>query len=98
MRKHAPGFGHDSFPPRGRTGMMKIRRTCPMLLKKFRGQQFDDKNNLDAFKIKRQELMTIQTTGDHLLDSMIMKTFVNFLQGGKGRVCITEFENRIVAA
>ena len=56
-----------------------------MFLKKIRGQQFQNENNLNALKMLGQELVTIQTTGDHLSDAMITKTLVNFLQSDQGR-------------
>ena len=46
----------------------------------------------------RQELVTIQTTGDHLSDAVIPEALADFLQSGEGRFRIAQPVHRIIAA
>jgi len=46
----------------------------------------------------RQKLITIQATGNHLFHAAFMKSLVDVLQSGQGRLRVAQPENRIVAA
>ena len=69
---------------------MKINRIHLLFLEDLRRQHFQDKNNLKVFEMFRQELVTIQATGDHLSDALIPEALADFPQSGEGRFRIAQ--------
>jgi hypothetical protein len=77
---------------------MEINGIHVLLLEDLRRQRLQDKNNLHAFEMFRQELMAIQATGDHLPDAVIPKALADFPQSSEGRFRIAQSIHRIKAA
>ncbi len=64
---------------------MKVNRFHLLFLENLRRQHLQDKDDLNLIEMFRQKLVTIQTTGDHLPDAVIVEALADFLQCNEGR-------------